>query len=128
MGHKFKIGDYVRRIEQRIIFDKETFKVIDIVEGMRPYYGNWASSGPGVLALANQCAILYHDSYVVEICNDTKRLHYIQIGQETGWECARQDNHLCCPRCKNELTQVESESILGTKYSGQKCSACGYCA
>jgi hypothetical protein len=113
MEHKFKIGDYVT-----CPLNKETFKVVGIAEGMKPYYGNWHGG--------TNCVVPPRDSYVVEDYNS--KLLYICFVDESQWECVQQDNHPCCPRCKNELTQIESESILGTKYSGQKCSACGYCA
>jgi hypothetical protein len=112
MEHKFKKGQCIRYIGRT-----EIFKVIDVVEGMTIYNGNW---GHG-----DDFAIIYSDSYVVEKC-DSKMLYYVRLTAEHEWEYVQALDG--CPRCNRRLVQIESESIFGMKYQGHKCNACGYCA
>jgi hypothetical protein len=122
MEHKFKIGDQFRHYDARSIF-----QIVDIIEGTKDYYGPWLGDP---YATVNDCYIVkevYEDSKL------SKHIFYTSFRSEYNMNLISkfcptvQPEVSKCPRCSGGLVRVESESIFGTKYQGQKCNACGYC-
>lgn len=123
MEHKLNIGDQFYHPG----FIDTIFQVVDIVEGTKDYYGPWVRAP----------YLTVNDCYIVkEIKNGklSKEIMYTRFEPEdeiiliSKFCPIAQPKISKCPRCNGELINVESESILGTKYQGQKCNVCGYCA